>query len=354
MEVYPAASRKAYFAFRFTRLMAKTCVAQEIGANACWLLATISMQEDACRYRRAVTFYDHQLAPLMGCSPNTLGALRKKCVDAGWLHYIHGGKGKPGKYWVLVPSHADGLSDGTVDEGEMLPKNCDANQSETNQNSIANQSQPGCNQDATRMQPGCNRSPSYPIPKETVPSPAPSPAESGQAGNDEPVTEKELSETPTDGPINWPVEFAKFAAHWQATKSGQNGIAPFVGLPSPETDNSEQSYVIGWGAYLTQIDREAFKSFWPTKKDLALQALKAINEGAIQWGRAAMSLNVFANEMNGIVAGTHKRDKNAGYSRKPTRTDEVLEDSRVFNEYLNSNQGMLTVTTNNQKQRRLS
>ncbi len=114
---YP--SRQQFFANRFIRLLGKTCVAQEIGCTGFALLVTIVMTEDASRYRRAVTFYDGQLMPILGMdSKKTLATARQKAIEAGWLHYQHGSKGRPGRYWVLIPEHANGIEDTPIDDGE--------------------------------------------------------------------------------------------------------------------------------------------------------------------------------------------------------------------------------------------
>jgi hypothetical protein len=119
---YP--SRGDHFAFRFCRLLTKTAAALEIGAEGCWLLAVVVMQEDACRYRRAVRFYSEQLMGLLGMSrAKTFRALRDRLVAGGWLHYQSGGTRQAGLYWVLVPEHAQGIGDGVTAEtaGESAP-----------------------------------------------------------------------------------------------------------------------------------------------------------------------------------------------------------------------------------------
>jgi hypothetical protein len=112
---YPA--RQPYFAHKFARLLVKTCAAQEIGTGGCWLLTTIVHTEDAARYRRAVTWRNEQLAPVLGMSPATLVRVRQQCIDEGWLHYEPGVKRKPGKYWVTIPPDAIGIDDNPTDEG---------------------------------------------------------------------------------------------------------------------------------------------------------------------------------------------------------------------------------------------
>ncbi|WP_397569048.1 hypothetical protein [Schlesneria sp. T3-172] len=113
---YPA--RPAFFAMKFIRLLAKTCVAQEIGPTGFALLVTIATTEDAAGYRRAVTFFDGQLMPIVGVdSQKSLARARIKCVDAGWLNYEPGCRGRAGRYFVVIPPHASGIDDNPTDEG---------------------------------------------------------------------------------------------------------------------------------------------------------------------------------------------------------------------------------------------
>jgi hypothetical protein len=112
---YP--KRPSHFAHRFCRLMTKVAVANEIGPDACWMLTVIVHQEDARRYRGPVTFYSEQLMPL--CGFNSRGRLiraRQRAVEAGWLVYEQGSRGKPAKYFVAIPGEFSGVDDTPVDE----------------------------------------------------------------------------------------------------------------------------------------------------------------------------------------------------------------------------------------------
>jgi hypothetical protein len=112
---YP--KRPAFFAHRFTRLLFKACVANEIGTDALALLVAIVHTEDAKGYRGAVTFWNEQLMPLIGVNGvKSLIRIRNKAVEAGWLHYEQGGKGVVGRYWVLIPPDFDGVDDSPTDE----------------------------------------------------------------------------------------------------------------------------------------------------------------------------------------------------------------------------------------------
>lgn len=119
MTQYP--KRQKYFAQRFIRLITKTAAAMEIGADGAWLLTLIVTQEDAKWYTGPVNFWNEQLFGLLGfASKKPLVKARQKCIDAGWLHYIEGGKGKPGKYWVTIPTGYASLPDGPCDESDGL------------------------------------------------------------------------------------------------------------------------------------------------------------------------------------------------------------------------------------------
>lgn len=117
MAGYP--ERPKFFAHRFCRLLIKSCAAQEIGAEGCWLLTVIAHTEDAKHYKGPVTFWNEQLMPLCAFgSRATLTRARNKAIESGWLHYEAGTKGKAGKYWVLVPGDLEDLDDLPTDENQ--------------------------------------------------------------------------------------------------------------------------------------------------------------------------------------------------------------------------------------------
>lgn len=114
-ETYP--KREQFFAHKVVRLMTRVCAAQEIGAESAWLVTVIAHQEDAKQYRAAPTFWNPQLIPLVGCkSYSAMNRARKKAIEAGWLHYEPGSKGKVGRYWVTIPEHYLHLAASPVDE----------------------------------------------------------------------------------------------------------------------------------------------------------------------------------------------------------------------------------------------
>lgn len=115
MPKYP--KRGSHFAHRFTRLLTKAAVAQELGPECCWLLTIVSHQEDAKRYSGPVIFWNQQLMALCGFgSERRLSRTRDACVEAGFLHYEPGGNRKPGRYWCLTPDYLES-DDSPVDEG---------------------------------------------------------------------------------------------------------------------------------------------------------------------------------------------------------------------------------------------
>jgi hypothetical protein len=115
-DVYP--KRPKFFACQFARKLIKKTVANEIGTQGCWLLTVVAMTEDARGYTDPVTFYNGQLLPLVGVgSVDALDRVRRRCIEAGWLHYIPGGRREgPGRYWVTVPAKYAGTDDAPTDE----------------------------------------------------------------------------------------------------------------------------------------------------------------------------------------------------------------------------------------------
>lgn len=112
---YP--KREKFYSHRFCRLLTKTCAAQDLGPEVCWLLTVIAHQEDVKRYKGPVTYWNEQLMPLCGFGGRSrLVLARDKAVEAGWLHYEPGTKGKPGLYWTTIPEHFAETPDAPMDE----------------------------------------------------------------------------------------------------------------------------------------------------------------------------------------------------------------------------------------------
>lgn len=120
----PAKRRSAFFGQQVVRLMTKTCVANELGPTAFTLLAVVSAQQDAAG-GRAVNFFNEQLMPLVGIRKwDTLDAVRKACVKAGWLKYDPppaGSRRTPGLYSVQIPEKHAHVTDSRCDEGSPQP-----------------------------------------------------------------------------------------------------------------------------------------------------------------------------------------------------------------------------------------
>lgn len=115
MSEYP--KRERFYSHRFCRLLTKCCAAQEIGTEACWMLTVIVHQEDAKKYKGPVSYWNEQLMPLCGFGGRTrLVLARSKAIEAGWLHYEAGGKGRPGLYWTLIPDQYADIPDSPMDE----------------------------------------------------------------------------------------------------------------------------------------------------------------------------------------------------------------------------------------------
>jgi hypothetical protein len=111
---YP--KRPAFFAHRFVRLLTKTAAANDLGPQACWLLTVVAMTEDARRYAGPVTYYNQQLLSVVGLgSVDALDRIRAKCIEAGWLRYIPGGR-RAGRYWVTIPECYADTPDTPIDE----------------------------------------------------------------------------------------------------------------------------------------------------------------------------------------------------------------------------------------------
>ena len=255
---YP--KRPRYFACKFVRLMAKKCVANELGPHAFTLLAVVVMTEDARGYDSAVNFYNGQLQPMAGLrSEATLARVRKRCVEAGWLHYVPGGQRRgPGRYWVTIPERHAGTDDAPTDEGEddrlLLCKSDGQNMGQNDgqkvlppvlpvisegQNVVQNGGQTGGKTEALPPVPS-------PIPKDTH-----KPAGPGSVCEDGPGDE----DTPPVGPNPEAV-----IAHWNA----HPGLLPYVGIdPSHERKirtwaTQNPLWVAHWHATIVFLGRTPF------------------------------------------------------------------------------------------------
>jgi len=163
--------RDQHFAHRYCRLLTKTCAAQDIGPDGCWLLSVIAMLEDTKRYSSPVTFYNAQLMMVAGFTrEHTLIAVRKRAIDAGWLYYRGGTKRNPGVYWVTIPDRYADTPDGPCDEN--TPQYSDESVSESVRESVGKAS---VNEQGKRRE-SVSPSTLYPIPNpiKSVTEPNPS------------------------------------------------------------------------------------------------------------------------------------------------------------------------------------
>lgn len=122
---YP--KRSSFHANRLIRMLNKSCAANEIGVEACWLITTIALVEDSKRYTGAVTFWTGQILPVTGLTSwGRLDRARRKAVSAGWLHYKAGTKSRAAEYWTLIPAViVDAYEDSPLDASDIHHQNGD-------------------------------------------------------------------------------------------------------------------------------------------------------------------------------------------------------------------------------------
>ncbi len=111
--------RPAFYSQKFARLLGKLCIANEIGAEACWFAITIACLEDAKRYSGPVNFFNHQLMPIIGQTREpTFRKVRDRLVQAGLLHVEERPKGsrQPTLYWTIPPADLSEVDSGAFDE----------------------------------------------------------------------------------------------------------------------------------------------------------------------------------------------------------------------------------------------
>jgi hypothetical protein len=208
MSPYP--KRPSHFAHSFCRLLFKVCAAQRVGTDGVALLTLIVHTEDAAHYKRAIDFYNVQLAPMLGLSEPALRRTRDRCVKAGWLSYENGGKYQPGTYHVTIPESAKGIDDWASDEGAEGDKasqvKCGADGEPT-----ANRRRSDRQSDA---EPAASRRPTdaEPALSNPVPDPVPVPGEKG--GPSDGVA----FEVSPGVEVDWLQVEAAFMARWNATE----------------------------------------------------------------------------------------------------------------------------------------
>lgn len=110
----PYPERPQFFAAKFSRLAMRSGVALELGPDALLLLLFVAMTEDSVRYRKAPAFWSSQFREMLGLDRDRVRYLRQRLITAGWLHYE---RGRPSRYWVLIPASYD-LDDARTPLGE--------------------------------------------------------------------------------------------------------------------------------------------------------------------------------------------------------------------------------------------
>lgn len=101
---YPV-GRKSFFCVKFVNYVLDSAAAIEVGSVGALLLIAVVQREDSKRYGQAPRFWNRQFTDRLAISEDSLARTRKKCIDAGWLHYERGGKSVAGVYWVTLPPH---------------------------------------------------------------------------------------------------------------------------------------------------------------------------------------------------------------------------------------------------------
>jgi hypothetical protein len=114
--------RKKPFAIRVVRLLTRAAIATELGPEVCWLLTVLVHTQDARFYAGPVGYWNENLASICGfASVNRLIRTRQKAIDAGWLRYEPGKKGRAGTYAVQIPEELQHIPDGATDEPQFFP-----------------------------------------------------------------------------------------------------------------------------------------------------------------------------------------------------------------------------------------
>ena len=285
-DAYPA-DRPKFFPMRVNRAMTNSCAAQLIGSAGCFLVLKIAMKEDELFYRRAVTWCDEYLMEQLNItSRKTLALVRKKCIDAGWLHYEPGCKGRLSRYWVTIPDQFDGLdvksaSEEADDETEQAGAFGSKIYHQLGDESANNRQTIGTESANNRHRTGTEKGALITLSLNPIPSPSPIPT----AGEHENETPPRQPDRMARSAVN------EFVALWNELPTGNRGVAHVLGLPP-------------WPC---PLDVAAIERFWASRKGVAVQAMDAIKSGAIQWERNAMTIRQFENEIDNILGGVHRR-----------------------------------------------
>jgi hypothetical protein len=231
--------RSNHFAHKFTRLLFKACVANELGPEATLLLIAVAHTEDARGYRGPVTFWNAQLMPLIGAkSESAFKRIRDRCAAAGWLAHLPGARGRPAGYWVSVPARFAGWDDGPTDEqpGDYIATtgaNAPAPDPESGRQvggiRARSDLESGRNSDGIRSQSGPPSSLSLSLSQEKTPLPQAGAGAGGTAGAGGKPEEKPQADFDPTADVNpWFTKFGELVAAWVAAKlpgfDGPRGI----------------------------------------------------------------------------------------------------------------------------------
>lgn len=111
--------RDKFWAHRLTRVLFKSCAAQDIGWQSVLLVIHIAHTEDAARYVGPVRFWNGQLMETLGfTSPKQLEQARDKAVNAGWLVYERQTNRSVGRYFTTMPRQFSDIQDTPIEEPE--------------------------------------------------------------------------------------------------------------------------------------------------------------------------------------------------------------------------------------------
>jgi hypothetical protein len=286
---YP--KREKFFAHRLVRILTKDAVANELGAEVCWLLTVVAMQEDSKRYRGAVTYYNGQLLPLCGFSSDkVLDRARAKAVKAGFLVYIPGGRRAAGKYWCTIPDTVKDVPDGPCDETAFeTGMNGDSTAIETAVERPLNGglgNHLGSVETAVlrRSTFGSKGDPSYLFPDPT-PDPTPAPTPKKKEAIEAPLGDRWIEDA-----NEWDARYAEFVRLWKSTK----GVVAvhFHELPADMIRMFQAVWSESWWVEakkaLEKLRDGPPKSGTVIAMDTFLKSVTAgkINGGSYDWSRA--------------------------------------------------------------------
>ena len=112
-EDYPKDRTNRYL-FQMLDLLLVPVVARALGKSGLNLVRVIVSMENQMFFRQAVLITDDDLRPRVDCSEKTLVEARRRCVEAGWIHYEPATMGQSSRIWTKVPQWVDvKFSDGT-------------------------------------------------------------------------------------------------------------------------------------------------------------------------------------------------------------------------------------------------